>query len=57
MFGVAITICGVLLISWESTTLTEETDTTDNVMDDSDDTLSEHTSLLSSNGNSKTYTY
>jgi hypothetical protein len=49
MFGVAITICGVLLISWKSPTLIEE-----EII--AEDTVSEHTSLLSSTSNSKTYT-
>lgn len=58
MLGVAITICGVLLISWKSSTLIEEEmNAIDAIVDDSDDTLSEHTSLLGSNNNSKTYTY
>ncbi|KAL9544448.1 hypothetical protein MBANPS3_007626 [Mucor bainieri] len=48
MFGVAVTICGVLLISWKpSAKLMEEgIDVVNSIMDDSDDTLSEHTSLL-----------
>lgn len=50
MFGVAVTICGVLLISWKPSAklLEEEIDVVNSVMDDSDDTLSEHTSLLGS---------
>ncbi|KAK4512790.1 uncharacterized protein ATC70_003497 [Mucor velutinosus] len=48
MFGVAVTICGVLLISWKPSTklLEEEIDVVNSAMDDSDDTLSEHTTLL-----------
>ena len=51
MFGVAVTICGVLLISWKPSAkiIEEEIDVVNSIMDDSDDTLSEHTTLLGSN--------
>ncbi|KAL7310432.1 hypothetical protein PS15m_009936 [Mucor circinelloides] len=51
MFGVAVTICGVLLISWKPSAklVEEEIDVVNSVLDDSDDTLSEHTSLLGHN--------
>lgn len=51
MFGVAVTICGVLLISWKSSAkiIEEEIDVVNSIMDDSDDTLSEHTTLLGPN--------
>ncbi|CEP12082.1 hypothetical protein [Parasitella parasitica] len=51
MFGVAVTICGVLLISWRTTAklIEDEIYIVNSTMDDSDDTLSEHTNLLGPN--------
>lgn len=61
MLGALITVSGVILISIKSTgvnnLMEEEAVVVNTVMDDSDDTLSEHTSLLGPKHRTNTNTY